>query len=81
MTDFNEMDIDPYRLFVNTFRSSETSEKYQRSLKSFFDFIPIQGETLGERYNAFVKFSKDDPKFAFYHIFNFVILQKEKYNK
>lgn len=81
MTKFSEMGIDPYQLFVHTFRSNETSEKYQRSMRTFFDFIPIQGGNLGERCNTFVKCSKDNSKYALYHIFNFILLQKERYTK
>ena len=56
--DFNSNDIineylamhsDPYSLFLNAIKSSETREKYDRRLLLFLDFLKIPGSTMKER--------------------------------
>ncbi len=75
----NELqDLDPFMLYTNSIRSSETREKYRRRLKVFFDFIKLPNISFEERCDIFVQNSKNNPNFALNYSFRFIVFQKSR---
>lgn len=74
----NEMDLDPYLLFVNVIRSQLTRQKYFGRLNAFFDFISIPGSSLGDRCRLFITKCNENPKYPLNCVYRFVIYLREK---
>ncbi|HEX5186685.1 MAG TPA: hypothetical protein VFV86_07325 [Nitrososphaeraceae archaeon] len=49
MNQYLNMNKDPYTIFLNAIKSSQTREKYNRRFKIFLDFIKIPGDTMKDR--------------------------------
>jgi hypothetical protein len=45
----NYMELEPFLLFANAIRSTQTRKKYQGRLNTFFDFISLPSCSLNER--------------------------------
>ena len=71
--DFNS---DPYSLFIYALNSPETKVKYVSRLQKFFEFNELQGVSMEEKCQIFVKESNNNKKYALNCIIRF--LQKQK---
>ncbi|MDR4492628.1 MAG: hypothetical protein R2685_17330 [Candidatus Nitrosocosmicus sp.] len=75
------IDLDPFLLYTNAIRSTETKEKYQRRLKSFFDFIGLPDLDFEKRCRIFIENSRSNSNYAMTHSFRFVLFQKSRLEK
>lgn len=75
------IDLDPFLLYTNAIRSTETREKYQRRLKSFFDFIELPDLDFEKRCRLFIENSKNNSNYALTHSFRFILFQKSRLEK
>ena len=71
--DFNS---NPYSLFIYALNSPETKVKYVSRLQKFFEFNELQGDSMEEKCQIFVKESNNNKKYALNCIIRF--LQKQK---
>jgi integrase len=77
-TDGSLMEMEPFELFINAIRSSQTREKYQSRLQSFFDFILLPKTDLNERCRIFVANSQQNKNYPLTAAFKFILHQKER---
>ena len=80
-TDGSLMEIEPFELFINAIRSSQTRKKYQSRLQSFFDFIPLPKTHLNERCKMFIANSQQNKNYPMTTAFKFILYQKERLNR
>jgi hypothetical protein len=78
MTMNNDMELDPYLLFINAIMSVQTQIKYKARLNIFFDFISLPDGPLNERCEIFIKNCQENPQYPLNCAFRFVIFQKER---
>lgn len=71
-----EFNSDPYSLFIYALNSPETKVKYVSRLQKFFEFNELQGDSMEEKCQIFVKESNNNKKYALNCIIRF--LQKQK---
>lgn len=45
----NEVELDPWKLFLNAMRAPMTRDRYQTRVSKFFDFSKIPGKTLEQK--------------------------------
>ena len=85
--DFNSNDIisqylamnsDPYSLFLNAIKSSETREKYDRRLLIFLNFLKIPGLTMKERCIFLTDESKKNSQWIINGIVAYIIYQRNR---
>ena len=85
--DFNNNDIisqylamnsDPYSLFLNAIKSSETREKYDCRLLIFLDFLKIPGSTMKERCIFLTEESKKNNQWIFNCIVAYIMYQRNR---
>ena len=72
------MEIEPFDLFINAIGSSQTQEKYQNRLQSFFDFISLPKTDLNERCKMFIAKSQQNKNYPLAAAFRFTLHQKER---
>jgi hypothetical protein len=51
---------DPYSRFEFGIKAEETRQKYVRRLDIFFDFYGVEGETIKEKSENFLKYTKEN---------------------
>ncbi len=74
-------ELDPYSLFTYAINSFATKEKYLSRLKSFFDYIKLEGNSLEERCTNFVGKSQSNSRYASNKIINYLHMLKERVNR
>ena len=63
-------------------KSPVTKDKYSRRLKTFFDFIRINGESMEEKCNELVEKSKmEGEQWVFNCIYKFIQFQLERIHR
>jgi hypothetical protein len=77
----NNVNIDPYTMFLHAMKSPVTKVKYSRRLEMFFDFLKIPGESLKEKCLTFVNNGKNNVNWVFTNILKFVLFHKERIHK
>jgi hypothetical protein len=50
----NNVNIDPYTMFLHAMKSPVTKAKYSRRLEMFFDFLKIPGENIDDQCLIFI---------------------------
>jgi integrase len=75
------MDADPYSLFLNAIKSSETREKYNRRLKIFLDFLKIPGLTMKEKCIFLADESKKNKQWIFNGIVAYIMYQRNRLDR
>ena len=73
-----EIQSNAYFMFTYGIRSPLTRKYYERRLKTFFDFIDLQGTTIEERCNTFAERGIQDNTWALNCIIKFLQFQKER---
>ena len=73
-----EIQSNAYFMFTYAIRSPLTRKYYERRLKTFFDFIDLQGTTIEERCNTFAERAIRDNTWALNCIIKFLQFQKER---
>jgi hypothetical protein len=74
--------VDLYSLYLYALRSPSSREKYQKRLEKYFDFLGLEGLTIGEKSESFVKkLEKDGNQWVFNSVLRFMQLQLERVNK
>lgn len=73
-----EIQSNAYFMFTYGIRSPLTRKYYERRLKTFFDFIDLQGTTIEERCNTFAERAIRDNTWALNCIIKFLQFQKER---
>ncbi|HEY7110938.1 MAG TPA: hypothetical protein VH415_16040 [Nitrososphaeraceae archaeon] len=76
MKSSSNMQIDSWGLYLYTFKSPVTKQKYLRSLEKFLDFVDVKGENLEYRAKCFVLSGQKDYTMAFNTALKFLQFQK-----
>ncbi len=77
----NNVNIDPYTMFLHAIKSPVTRTKYSRRLEMFFDFLKIPGDTIEEQCLTFANNGKNNVTWIFTNILKFVLFTKKGYIK
>jgi hypothetical protein len=77
----NNVNIDPYTMFLHAMKSPVTKAKYSRRLELFFDFLKIPGETIEEQCLTFINNGRSNVNWGFTNILKFVLFHKERIHK
>ncbi len=76
-----EIELDPWTLFLNAMRAPMTKDRYQTRVAKFFDFITIQGKTIEQKARIFAEKGKIDTNWALSNILKFIYFQRERVDK
>ena len=78
----SDLELDLYSLYLYALRSPSSREKYQKRLEKYFDFLGLEGLTIGEKSESFVKkLEKDGNQWVFNSVLRFMQLQLERINR
>jgi hypothetical protein len=73
-----QLQSDPWTLYLYAMKSPVTREKYQKRLGKFLDFLALEGATIQEKSRAFVEMARKDSNWTFNSILRFVQFQNNR---
>ena len=73
-----QLQSDPWTLYLYAMKSPVTREKYQKRLGKFLDFLGLEGATIQEKSITFVEMAKKDSNWTFNSILRFVQFQNNR---
>ena len=69
----------PWTLYLYAMKSPVTTDKYQKRLGKFFDFLRLEGRTIEEKSRVFVGMArKDNSNWTFNNILKFIQFQNSR---
>ncbi len=79
-----ELNQDVWSLYLYALKSPVTKDKYQRRLEKFFDFLGLEGTTVEEKSQSFLKKineeKEEDSQWAFNSLLKFMRYQLDRVN-
>lgn len=75
-------DNNTWSLYLYAMKSPVTRQKYQKRLEKFFDFLKLEGNTIEEKSNSFLKLSKEkDSSWIFNKVLQFMQILLDRFNR
>lgn len=73
-----QLQSDPWTLYLYAMKSPVTRDKYQKRLGMFFDFIRLEAGSIEDKSKVFVEKARKDSNWTFSNILKFIQFQNSR---